>query len=153
MQGTHRREGRHGHTGHEQDAELRQLNQIRDRQNADPTPQEVAEALDEIASFNIPGTPSLSALKTLENAGIDSVNVAGRSLKSYSIARGNPGHGAMRSDDHISSLKIETSKICPEDDCMGTRAIYVCRAHHNIAGREALVCDCCDHEYHTEEWG
>lgn len=116
-----------------------------------PTPQDVADALEEIARHDIPGTPPVSALRTLREVGGTSWHTEERGVRRFSIKRGDPQHGAHRSDDHISDYVVSFRRQCPECGC--ETAVYEYRAHHHIAGSEAIVCDRCDHVHHNEEWG
>ena len=116
-----------------------------------PTRDEIADAITDIMDTPVPGTPPVWALKTLRAAGVDSMEVEDRYIKSYSITNGQTGHGEMRSDDHIGRYVIQYPRLCPE--CPGNLAVYSYRAHHNIAGSSSVVCTTCGHEHESDQWG
>lgn len=111
-----------------------------------------------------PLDPSPDALATLGQT-IDLPAMVGDVLViDYSISRGRPMHGALRSDDHVSLLTLrlpledladcnglEIPERCPE--CHHDRARYHTSTHHHIAGLVAVTCPVCDHEHDGDAWG
>lgn len=127
-----------------------------------PSRRAIKDALDEVADHAIPGTPRAGAVKILRDGVAFPVEVEDRHVTDARIKRGDPQHGAHRSDDHISRYVVETplagisneavpGSVCPH--CGGTDAEYSYRAHHYIAGGEAVECLTCGETLHSEEWG
>lgn len=126
-----------------------------------PRPDEIEQAIGEAIHHDVPGTPPLRALKTLAAAGIGSFNSGEREVLEYSITKGRPRHGEMRSDDHIGSYQalVPLARVsreafegegCPECNC-GV-GIYEYGAHHHISGGEGLNCARCKEPLYDEEW-
>ena len=128
----------------------RQRTRMRDHIERSPTPEQVADALEEIAEHEVPGTPSISAVRKLLDATGLPVSVGGRTVRKARIQQGDPVHGALRSDDHISHYEVVVPKCCPE--CEHHLAVYVYNAYHNISGSRSLTCDSCEHVYESDHW-
>jgi len=127
-----------------------------------PTVDELAEAIEAIQNTDVPGTPPVSVVETVQEATDLPLSVGVHTIKSVSITQGRPGHGAMRSDTHISHYEIEiplrevSSETVEENECPvcgENRATYQFSAHHNIAGSRSITCTFCDETHHSEEWG
>lgn len=83
-------------------------------------------------------------------------------MREIGITRGEPMHGAKRSDDHISSYTLALpiaqidddavpGGVCPE--CGHDRGEYHYSAYHHISGHEAITCEQCEETLHSEDWG
>lgn len=127
-----------------------------------PPPRAVAEALEQVADHDVPGTPPVSALSVLAEVAATEWTTDTREVRDFSITSGDPQHGAHRSDDHVGRYEVELPVAevaddaadgdrCPE--CGHDRARFHYSAHHYIAGSESVVCPRCEHEYHSERWG
>lgn len=133
----------------------------RRRRRRGPPEEDISRALTVISEADVPGTPRVQALKLLEYAGISSPAVGEREVVSFSITRGDPHHGAHRSDDHVGSYElylpfrqVATDAFdgaeCPE--CGEITARYTYSTNHHIAGYECVECVRCGHEVHGGEW-
>lgn len=120
-----------------------------DRRPAHPTPDRISEALDVVYRLNMPDVPPVWAAKVLSEAVSTPIYVGDMVIRSMSIQSGDPEHGAMRSDDHISGFEAYYPKDCPE--CPAGMATYEYRAHHHMAGSVSETCDC-GHVHEQEEW-
>lgn len=127
-----------------------------------PSPDEVADALETVLTTNVPGTPRVGALRTLTDALETPFSVGTRTVREVSIRRGDPNHGAKRSDDHIGAYEVAAplSEVSPAafdgdecPNCMSTTAVYSFGAYHHMAASESLVCETCEQTLHAEEWG
>ena len=123
----------------------------RDRRPSNPSPEDVKEALDALLDVDATNTPPLSALRTLEAADITApVSVGDRTVREWGITRGDPQHGALRSDDHVSYWEVEFPRPCGE--CGGNRARWEYSAHHHMAGYWKTYCPTCETVHDSEEW-
>lgn len=127
-----------------------------------PSTQRVKDALDAVASHDVPGTPSVGELKVLKHVHDSEWTVENRHVRSFSITKGDPQHGEYRSDDHVGAYELvvpfeeidrETvpGHECPE--CGNWKALYKYRATHFIAGSESIFCLRCEAKVWGEEWG
>ena len=127
-----------------------------------PSERDIKKALDDLATHDVPGEPRLRTLKILDGLHESETCTDTRDLRGFSITRGDPQHGAYRSDDHIGryELALPLAEVdeeahptdeCPE--CGGERAVYKYRAHHYIAGSESLFCETCETKLWGEDWG
>lgn len=157
--GTRKQMRRNTHRRHDRrndpmtDAE-RQDEMYHETQHINPSPAEIADALDDLATLS-PETehPDIDTLRTLSAADMDTVRTDGVHLIDYAIQKGKPRNGALRSDDHLSHLELNVPRRCPEDDCLAVRASYEYSAHHHVAGYERMTCEKCGHKYVDEKWG
>lgn len=120
-----------------------------------PTGEAIGEALSKLVEGNPKEMPAMSAVKTLQDAGIDfPVTVGNRRIMAVSITRGKVGrgNGHLRSDDHISRYEVEYPAECPEDDCWSEVTRYKYSANHHIAGSERTYCPTCETIHDSEEW-
>ena len=127
-----------------------------------PRSDQVSDARERVAET--PLDPGVWAVDVLGDAfGFPTV-VGDVLLVSASVTRGQPRHGAMRSDDHLGSLEVVASNetirdgsaldvpdACPV--CGLSRTTYTLSTHHNIAGHESAVCAACGNEHDGEMWG
>lgn len=129
--------------------------------NRGPSQEEIADAMDEVFNHSVPGTPRTGASKLVREKFDLPTLVGTRKVKEIKIAHGNPRHGAMRSDDHLSKYEVElplaevSNEVVRENACScgcGT-ALYRYQAHHNIAGSEVILCTRCEETHHEERWG
>lgn len=129
---------------------------------AGPPTDQLVDAIDAILSHDVPGTPPIGAITTIQKATSLPFSVGSRTVKSVSITRGKPQHGAFRSDTHIGRYEVElplyevdretvTVDECPE--CGEQTAVFSYSAHHYIAGSESISCSSCDETHYSEEWG
>lgn len=111
-----------------------------------------------------PLDPSVDAIETLRQTVGIPATVGDVLVLEADVTRGRPRHGALRSDDHVSSLTLrlpletlaESDSLgvpdrCPE--CGHDRATYDYAAQHHIAGMVAVTCPVCDHEHDGDTWG
>lgn len=121
-----------------------------------PTPAAIGEAMHTLIEGNPKQTPKISAIKTLEDAGISfPLKVGDREIMELSITRGQTGRGSghLRSDDHVSKYKVRFPHECPEDDCHGKTTVYEYSANHHIAGHEKEYCPMCKTVHESDQWG
>jgi len=133
----------------------------RGRQQRGPSTSRINSALEAVADHDIPGTPPVTELEVLEHVHDSEWSVETRDVRDFSITRGDPQHGALRSDDHVGRYEVAfplheaglpgSPRQCPE--CGGERGLYKYRAHHHIAGSESIYCLACEHQIHSEDWG
>lgn len=134
----------------------------RGRGGRGPSERHISKALKAVAKHDVPGTPKVGTLKVLREIHESERTTDTRTVRDFSITRGDPQHGAHRSDDHIGRYEVELpieevedevthGDTCPE--CGGERALYKYHAHHYIAGGESLLCLQCEELLHSEEWG
>ncbi len=127
-----------------------------------PTPKQVQKALEDVADHDVPGTPNVGALKALKEVHSTEWAVDEREVRDFRVTRGDPQHGAHRSDDHVGRYELELpiyqvddeavpGHECPE--CGGERALYKYHANHFIAGSESIFCLSCEVKLYGEEWG
>ena len=69
----------------------------------------------------------------------------------FKITPGNPQHGAMRSDSHVSKYVVQYEDECPS--CGYSSVIKYYNAYHFIAGSIKIICNNCDHIIEQERWG
>ena len=118
-----------------------------------PEPDDLAEALDEIRSGDPTETPSVSAVRTLEAAGINfPLTVGNLRIKAVRVQSGKPMHGEMRSDDHISLYEVEFLEPCPEKECFSETRTYKYKANHHISGYMKEYCPRCGKVFKSEDW-
>jgi len=131
-------------------------------ENVGPTMEELSEAIEAIQNTDVPGTPPLSVVQTIQKATKLPLSVGVHTLKSVGITKGQPMHGAMRSDTHVSHYEValpirEVSHEAVEGDscpsCGETRCTYSYSAHHHIAGGEGISCNTCGEDLYSQEWG
>lgn len=128
-----------------------------------PRPDQVADARERVAKA--PLDPGVWAVDVLGDAfGFPTPVDDDVLIVSASVTRGQPRHGAMRSDDHLGSLEVvagnETiragSALDVPDECPVcglSRTTYTLSTHHHIAGHESAVCAACGREHDAEMWG
>jgi len=121
---------------------------------AAPGPEQIAEALSELSDCR-DSTPSISALRTLESAGISpTIEVGNSIIKSWNIEEGNPGHGEMRSDTHVSSWHVVWDTLRNEcEDCSSTWREHQFDSYHHISGSYETKCQICGNVFESEDWG
>lgn len=152
----HHEHQRPDRTNHHREIESRRANR------RGPTPDEVEKALHKVATHDVPGMPNVHVMRVLQEVHEAEWDVDTRRLVDFGITTGDPQHGAMRSDDHVSRyvLRLPIVEVndgtfhgteCPE--CGGEMALYKYQAHHHIAGSESLFCTTCEEELWSEEWG
>lgn len=140
--------------------------QHRDRQQRSdrkgPSRHAIRDALDNVVGHKIPGTPMLSTARLLSEHFGTPFAVETRRVTDIRIQRGDPRHGAKRSDDHVSRYEVELplgevgadafeGVRCPH--CGGTDGLYRYHANHHIAGSQTLFCLDCEEVLYSEEWG
>lgn len=125
----------------------------RRRQSEGPSPDDIRDALTELLTHDVPGTPSMRALRTLQSAGITPpIDVGQRTVRSWSIANGRPRHGEMRSDDHVSGYDVEYRGDNPCYECGNGRLRYEYNAYHHISGSMRVYCPRCKDVKEEESW-
>lgn len=125
-------------------------------------PELVRQARDHVSKSDLPGTPDLSHARILQEIGLPEW-CGSRKVLGLSITRGDPQHGAKRSDDHVGLFEVEAPlseiedvpDVCPEcDPGIGTeRGRYRYQATHFIAGSETVFCTNCEEVLYSEDWG
>lgn len=122
-----------------------------------PTPGEVADARSRIEDAlaerdedGVPDLPRVRTLRTLQEVEPLPWHVEDATITSFEVTHGDPMHGEMRSDDHVSGLSAIVRQECPE--CGHQWATFQFNAYHHIAGSYALTCRTCDHEHAAEQW-
>jgi hypothetical protein len=133
----------------------------RGRQRRGPSTSRIEAALETVANHDIPGTPGTGDLRVLKHVHDSEWTVETREVRDFSVTRGDPQHGAKRSDDHVGRYTVAfplfeadlsgVPEECPE--CGGERGVYTYRAHHYISGGESVTCLRCEQQLHSEEWG
>lgn len=136
-----------------------------DRRRPDPrgpSREEIAEAIEAVLDHEVPGTPPMSAVRTIQDSIGLPFSVEDRTIKDARITLGDPDHGAMRSDDHVGGYEVilpfsdVKSEVVVADQCpecgIGNEALYRYRTMHNIAGNEVVFCANCESKLHCEEW-
>jgi len=127
-----------------------------------PSPRRIGEALDTIAAHDVPGQPRAGTLKVLRELHDSEWTTDTRNVRDFSITRGDPQHGAHRSDDHIGRYQLELplsevsdEAVCGSEcpHCDNTGALYKYRAHHHIAGSESVFCLQCEEVLYSKKWG
>lgn len=127
-----------------------------------PSERQITRALDALGAHDVPGTPRVGALEVLNEVHDSETCTETRTLRGFSITRGDPQHGALRSDDHVGRYEVALpfaevdDDACPLDacpECDADRAVYKYNAHHYIAGGESLFCATCEANIYSEEWG
>ncbi len=119
-----------------------------------PVPEEIASALSELSDCH-DSTPSLSALRTLDLAGISPpIEVGNSIIKSWDVEKGQPGHGEMRSDTHVSAWHVVWHTLRNEcEDCGSTWREHRYNSYHHIAGSYETKCQICGNVFESEDWG
>lgn len=116
-----------------------------------PTRDEIELALERLIGAAPTVVPDVEAARVLEAAEMIPVTVEDRRIVELSITRGQPEHGEMRSDDHISDYAVEYDRDC--DDCdRPTRHRHEYHAYHHIAGQVHTYCKRCGNTVNYEEW-
>jgi len=119
-----------------------------------PEPEEIADAFEEFRHGEVTDLPSVNAVRVLEEASIGfPVTVGYLRILDARITRGEPRHGAKRSDDHISGYEVEYPEKCPEADCHSERTRYKYSANGFEFGYEKTFCPSCETVHDSEEWG
>lgn len=150
-----RRRDRLDRTDHRREVESRRAGR------RGPSQKQIDRALQQVADHDVPGTPHVGTLKVLQEIHETERMTDTRRVRDLSITRGDPQHGAYRSDDHVGRYVVALpfaevdgdtfeGDTCPE--CGGDRAVYKYRAHHFIAGSESLFCARCETNHNSEEW-
>lgn len=127
------------------------IDELRRKDNYAPNPDEIKDALDDLLKGDTTDLPSVSTTRVLEEAGMIPVSVRDLNVVELSIEHGQPMHGEMRSDDHISDYVVNHDGQCPECDKVA-RLRYEYHAHHHIAGHYKHSCRDCGHVLEEEEW-
>lgn len=124
------------------------------------------QARRQIAEAAPDGVPPLWALRTLKQAEALPHYAGGTIVLDWERRSGDPHHGAMRTDDHVSAYeadvpltgsvdphKAETVDLtdgCPQ--CGHDRGEFSYSTYHHIAGHAGLSCGSCGHEILNEAW-
>lgn len=133
-------------TDHRRAAEARR----RDRRG--PTEEQIARALSEVESHDIPGTPHVGVLKVLSATDMSlPIHAGSRVLRAFSVRSGDPRHGAKRSDDHVGHYTVAYPGECPS--CDHDVLVFEYSAYHYIAGGDSIACDACEYVVESDEWG
>lgn len=138
-----------------------------------PSPDEYAEAIGEVTSHDLPGTPSIESIRTICSAGRLPLSIGRRTLREASIETGS-SHGAKRSDAHVSRYELVApirqfdSEVLSESEvvelegdhgqhdphcveCGGREAIYRYNVNHFISGHQSILCARCAAVFDKEE--
>ena len=109
------------------------------------------EALSKAGTDTFPDVPPLRYLRVLQRAEPLPWVFGDAAILDVSTRAGRPLHGAMRSDDHVSSFEaVVTVEQCPE--CGHDKATFEYSSYHHIAGGMSLVCRRCGHVHGEEDW-
>lgn len=112
-------------------------------------PDELRDALREVDTVDLPEQPSLDSLRAIDEAFSLPQSTGHRVLRKFDWREGDPQHGAMRSDAHISTLRIDYSRDCPE--CGRDVARYDYSAYGFEAVRYSIRCVDCGYVHEEEE--
>lgn len=131
-----------------------------------PTEEQIVKAIGHIETLELPGTPTVRHVEVLNDGPGIPLSIGTRRVTTAKITRGDPMHGAKRSNDHIGRFEIiapladidpgedyengEIPNSCPE--CGSATGRYEYDAYHYIAGSEAVTC-INGHAIMAEEWG
>lgn len=127
----------------------------------EPSERQIERALSSIATHDTPGTPRVGALKLLRELHESEWVTDTREVRDFSVKRGRPEHGALRSDDHVGSYVVTLPFAEVDDDavaadlcrrCGHERALYTYSAHHHISGNDAVECVNCDYTHYSTDW-
>jgi hypothetical protein len=134
-----------------------------DDDNHDPTVRvptdEVQQAYDDLADcFSdateeapFPQVPDARTIRALTRFEEFPLRADGVTVTDATVANGQPSHGEMRSDDHVSSLRAVFDLDCRE--CGHPRAEYQLHRYHNIAGHDSTTCRACGYVHDRRDWG
>lgn len=111
---------------------------------------DVREAVDAIRRTEPDEVPPTWALDTLAYDRGTPIWIDDREIREISIRSGSPGHGALRSDDHVGEYEIEYDGHCPS--CRDARLRFSYGSYHHIAGYFSVECTECGGEIESEEW-
>ena len=117
-----------------------------------PNAAQLAEVLEQIELLNGPDVPETAVAKAIESTFTLPISVGHVRIDELVITRGNPQHGAMRSDDHVGRYTARQPAYCETCETQTTHEITY-RAHHYIAGSHAAHCSLCDTATIDEDWG
>lgn len=122
-------------------------------------PERVSDATEELIDRKPTSPPPVWAVRVLLNAfGSPPWDFGRRQIRNVKIENGQPQHGELRSDDHVSDYELEFpireweeghAMECPE--CGEQRAVYEYNAYHYISVRWSIVCTTCGHMYEEHE--
>jgi hypothetical protein len=108
------------------------------------------QAREHLADLDGPEIPSLWALRTLRDEEGLPVACGNVLVLDFEETRGDPRHGEMRSDDHVSHYAAVVPVDC--DECDHDRAVYRYDAYHHIAGSFSVECRRCGAVLDSAEW-
>lgn len=112
-------------------------------------PDELRDALREVDTVDLPEQPSLDSLRAIDEAFSLPQSTGHRILREFDWRQGQPRNGAMRSDAHISRLRIDFKRECPE--CERDDAAYQYRAQGFEYIYWSIKCVSCGHVHEEEE--
>lgn len=137
-----------------------------------PEEDTLAEAIEAITDHAVPGTPGVNVIETIQSAAGFPFSVGSRTVREASIKSGNPSHGAMRTDAHVSyyeivlpirelqydevdvdAIDLELAEGVHEpscDGCASREAIFRYRASQHTVLSE-VVCEQCDAVIHRHD--
>lgn len=107
-----------------------------------------------------PRNPRVKALRVLRHFDGLPFSTGDILVLGFDIEEGKPGHGEMRSDDHISGLQLKApvAELTGEDGpdecpvCGHETAEYSYDAYHHIAGGFSITCAFCEETINQDEW-
>ena len=117
-----------------------------------PNADELAYVLERIENLHGSDIPQIDLAEAIESTFTMPISVGQVRIEELRVANGNPQHGAMRSDNHISRYLARQPAYCETCETQTTHEITY-RAHHYIAGNHAAHCSLCDTATIDEDWG
>ena len=117
-----------------------------------PNADQLADVLEQIENLHGTDVPATPVAKAIESTFTMPIAVGNVRIDELSITRGNPQHGALRSDDHVGRYTAQQPAYCETCETQTTHEITY-RAHHYIAGSHAAHCTLCDTATIDEDWG
>lgn len=115
-----------------------------------PGPEAVKDALVEVETHDLPEIPSIRTVKILDSVIQLPYRVNDREVLDVAWEPGQPAHGEMRSDDHVSTYRLRHHYPCPE--CEGQTALYDYDVYHHISGDILHKCTACGEIYTERHW-
>lgn len=119
----------------------------------EPVPEDICVAIEKLYELGETEVPDVGDVQILEDAKIEPpLRIGNKTIQDWEVTEGNPSHGELRSDDHISLWVVENRVFedCP--NCGYNTRTFEYKTHHNIAGGIKFYCPKCHHSYQEDSW-
>ena len=112
--------------------------------------EEVTDALQRVLSCGPKSQPNVRDAKIVTRSFGLPITIEHKTIRELRVAKGDPTHGAKRSDDYVSKFEVEYPGRC--DECGNGQLVYMYSINNMWYGGQDIRCEVCDTTLFEEVW-